>query len=137
MSYCNATLLKALIMSSTVAVLTLVGCKQAPNFGALSAQIDIPKDAMVAAADPRAVEAGLEALRAGGNAVDAAIAVQSVLGLVEPQSSGIGGGAFMIYYDASTGETTMYDGRETAPAGVTDQLFFDDAGPESSSQTLK
>ncbi|HCE22195.1 MAG TPA: gamma-glutamyltransferase, partial [Hyphomonas sp.] len=61
---------------------------------------------MVAAADPRAVEAGLEMLRQGGSAIDAAIAVHSVLGLVEPQSSGIGGGAFMVYYDRAKDEIT-------------------------------
>jgi gamma-glutamyltranspeptidase/glutathione hydrolase len=81
------------------------------------------KGAMVAAADPRAVEAGLEVLRNGGHAVDAAIAVHSVLGLVEPQSSGIGGGAFMLVYDRDTGEITVFDGRETAPAGIDENLF--------------
>ncbi|MEA1942288.1 MAG: gamma-glutamyltransferase family protein [Pseudomonadota bacterium] len=81
--------------------------------------------AMVAAANPLAVEAGLEALRNGGDAVDAAIAVQSVLGLVEPQSSGLGGGAFMLYYDAQTGNLTAYDGRETAPAAAGPDLFID------------
>lgn len=84
--------------------------------------------AMVAAANPLAVEAGLEILRAGGSAVDAAIAVQAALGLVEPQSSGIGGGAFMIHYDAATGDVVAYDGREVAPAGVTPELFLDEAG---------
>ncbi len=84
------------------------------------------KGAMVAAADPRAVEAGLEILRAGGNAVDAAIAVHAVLGLVEPQSSGIGGGAFMVYYERASGEITVFDGRETAPASATAQLFVKD-----------
>jgi gamma-glutamyltranspeptidase/glutathione hydrolase len=59
--------------------------------------------AMVAAANPLAVEAGLGVLRRGGSAVDAAVAVQAVLGLVEPQSSGLGGGAFMVYFDAKTG----------------------------------
>jgi gamma-glutamyltranspeptidase/glutathione hydrolase len=84
--------------------------------------------AMVAAANPHAVEAGLEALRAGGDAIDAAIAVQSVLGLVEPQSSGLGGGAFMLYFDAQSGETTVYDGRETAPASAGPGLFLDENG---------
>jgi len=84
--------------------------------------------AMVAAANPLAVEAGLDALRNGGDAVDAAIAVQSVLGLVEPQSSGLGGGAFMLYYDAQTGELTVYDGRETAPAAAGPDLFIDENG---------
>lgn len=84
------------------------------------------KGAMIAAADERAVEAGLEVLRAGGHAVDAAIAVHSVLGLVEPQSSGIGGGAFMIVYDRESDETIVYDGRETAPMAVDENLFIED-----------
>ena len=58
--------------------------------------------AMVAAANPMAVEAGLDVLRRGGSAVDAAIAVQMVLGVVEPQASGIGGGGFLLHYDAAT-----------------------------------
>jgi gamma-glutamyltranspeptidase / glutathione hydrolase len=84
--------------------------------------------AMVAAANPLAVEAGLEVLRAGGSAVDAAIAVQAALGLVEPQSSGIGGGSFMLHYDAKTGDVVAYDGREVAPKGATERLFLDDEG---------
>jgi gamma-glutamyltranspeptidase/glutathione hydrolase len=79
--------------------------------------------AMVAAANPMAVDAGLKVLRAGGTAVDAAVAVQAVLGLVEPQSSGLGGGAFMTYYDAKTHRVTAYNGRETAPAGATPDMF--------------
>lgn len=81
------------------------------------------KGAMVAAADPRAVEAGLEVLRRGGHAVDAAIAVHAVLGLVEPQSSGLGGGAFMLVYDRKTGAVSVFDGRETAPAAIGPDLF--------------
>ncbi|HPE47873.1 MAG TPA: gamma-glutamyltransferase [Hyphomonas sp.] len=84
------------------------------------------KGAMVAAADPRAVEAGLEILREGGNAIDAAIAVHAVLGLVEPQSSGLGGGAFMVYYDRAKDEITVFDGREMAPASATPDLFIKD-----------
>lgn len=83
---------------------------------------------MVAAANPYAAEAGAEILRAGGSAVDAAVAVQAVLGLVEPQSSGLGGGAFLVLHDPETGETWTYDGRETAPSGATSALFLDDAG---------
>ena len=83
--------------------------------------------AMVAAANPMAVEAGLDILRRGGSAVDAAVAVQAVLGLVEPQSSGLGGGAFMTYYDARTRTVTAYDGRETAPAGASPSMFLDEA----------
>lgn len=84
------------------------------------------KGAMVAAADPRAVEAGLEVLRNGGHAVDAAIAVHTVLGLVEPQSSGIGGGAFMVVYDRASGVTKVFDGRETAPAAADENLFVEE-----------
>ena len=68
---------------------------------------------MVAAANPLAVEAGADVLRAGGSAADAMVAVQAVLGLVEPQSSGLGGGAFLVWYDADTGEVT---GLQTASA---------------------
>jgi gamma-glutamyltranspeptidase/glutathione hydrolase len=84
---------------------------------------------MVAAANPLAVEAGLEMLRAGGSAADAAIAVQLVLNLVEPQSSGIGGGAFALHWAASTRRLRSYDGRETAPAAATPDRFLDDGQP--------
>jgi gamma-glutamyltranspeptidase/glutathione hydrolase len=94
--------------------------------------------AMVAAANPLAVEAGLEVLRAGGSAVDAAIAVQTTLSLVEPQSSGIGGGAFMLHYDAATGDVVAYDGREVAPAGATPTMFLrDDGKPMSFFQAVQ
>lgn len=83
---------------------------------------------MVAAAHPDAVEAGLEMLRRGGSAVDAAIAVQLVLNLVEPQSSGIGGGAFLLFHDRSRRKTIAYDGRETAPASVQPDMFLDANG---------
>lgn len=84
--------------------------------------------AMVAAANPLAVRAGLEILEQGGSAVDAAIAVQTVLGLVEPQSSGIAGGAFMVLYDNKSGEVWAYDGREMAPNDVKSNLFQDENG---------
>nr|WP_229736428.1 gamma-glutamyltransferase [Novosphingobium endophyticum] len=86
------------------------------------------RHAMVAAANPLATGVGVEILEAGGTAVDAAVAIQAVLGLVEPQSSGIGGGAFMVYYDAGTRKVTAYDGRETAPMQATRRLFLDDEG---------
>ncbi len=84
--------------------------------------------AMVSAANPLAVDAGIAVLKAGGSAVDAAIAVQAVLGLVEPQSSGIGGGAFMVHYDAATGDVVTYDGREVAPATATADMLLDEQG---------
>ncbi|OYZ69800.1 gamma-glutamyltransferase, partial [Acidovorax sp. 24-64-9] len=79
----------------------------------------------VAAANPLATDAGYQVLKAGGSAIDAAIAVQMVLTLVEPQSSGIGGGAFLLH--AAGTRVEAYDGRETAPAAVTDKLFI---GPD-------
>jgi gamma-glutamyltranspeptidase/glutathione hydrolase len=84
--------------------------------------------AMVTAANPHAVEAALEMLRAGGSAVDAAIAAEMVLGLVEPQSSGIGGGGFMLFYDGRSENISAYDGRERAPAGATPDMFLDARG---------
>jgi gamma-glutamyltranspeptidase/glutathione hydrolase len=86
------------------------------------------KKHMVVAAHPLAAEAGLAMLRKGGSAIDAGIATQMVLTLVEPQSSGIGGGAFMLYWDAAPETLTSYDGRETAPAGATPALFLDENG---------
>ncbi len=77
---------------------------------------------MAAAANPLAAEAGREILRKGGSAIDAAIAMQAVLTLVEPQSSGIGGGAFIMLWDGK--QVHAYDGRETAPAGATERLFL-------------
>jgi len=82
----------------------------------------------VAAANPMAVEAGLSVLRRGGSAADAAVAVQVMLGLAEPQSSGIGGGGFLMYYDHQTGQVTAWNGRETAPAGASPTMFLDDDG---------
>jgi len=79
---------------------------------------------MVAAANPLAVEAGVEVLRAGGGALDAAIAVQMVLGLVEPQSSGLGGGAFLLHWSQAEEKLRSYDGRETAPAGAKPEHFL-------------
>lgn len=79
---------------------------------------------MVAAANPLAVEAGLQMLRQGGTAVDAAIATQLVLNLVEPQSSGIGGGAFLLHWDQSTATLKTYDGREAAPASAVPDRFL-------------
>jgi gamma-glutamyltranspeptidase / glutathione hydrolase len=83
---------------------------------------------MVVAANPLAVEAGADVLREGGTAADAMVAVQTVLGLVEPQSSGLGGGAFLVWYDAETGQITTLDGRETAPLAATPQYFQDENG---------
>jgi gamma-glutamyltranspeptidase/glutathione hydrolase len=85
---------------------------------------DAPQRHMAAAANPLAAEAGREILREGGSAVDAAIAVQMVLTLVEPQSSGIGGGAFLLHWDQESRSLQAWDGRETAPAAATPGLFL-------------
>jgi gamma-glutamyltranspeptidase/glutathione hydrolase len=82
---------------------------------------------MVAAANPLAVEAGYRILRDGGNAIDAAVAMQMVLNLVEPQSSGIGGGTFILFHNGRNGLLTAYDGRETAPAAARPDRFL---GPD-------
>ena len=83
---------------------------------------------MVTAANPHAVNAGVEILKQGGSAVDAAIAIQLVLTLVEPQSSGIGGGAFLLWAGHGTDKVIAYDGRETAPMLATPDLFLDKSG---------
>jgi len=86
------------------------------------------RQAWVAAANPMAVDAGLEILGKGGKAIDAAVAVQAMLGLVEPQSSGVGGGSFLLYYDARTGKVSALDGREKAPAAAPPDMFLDAHG---------
>lgn len=83
---------------------------------------------IVVTANPHATRAGEAVLAAGGSAVDAAVAIESVLSLVEPQSSGLGGGAFLVYFDSDNNDLTVYDGREVAPAGVTEDLFLDENG---------
>ena len=85
-----------------------------------------PHGAMASVANPHATNAAIEMLAEGGHAVDAAIAAHLVLGLVEPQSSGIGGGGFMLVFERRERATTFYDGRETAPANATPDMFMQD-----------
>ncbi|NNF17645.1 MAG: gamma-glutamyltransferase, partial [Gammaproteobacteria bacterium] len=84
------------------------------------------RGSMVTAANPHAVDAAIQMLERGGHAVDAAIAAHAVLGLVEPQSSGLGGGAFMLVYERVGGKLSFLDGRESAPAGATVDMFMRD-----------
>jgi len=107
-------------LASLLAALLLAAC----------ATVAPPKGphVMVATANPHATEAGLKVLKAGGSAVDAAVAIQAVLGLVEPQSSSVAGGAYMVFYDAKAKKVIAYDGRETAPAGATPDMFLDENG---------
>jgi gamma-glutamyltranspeptidase/glutathione hydrolase len=127
------SLLRALLVGLSSAAIA-VAVAAAP--GVAEAQTGAPlvaKRELVVSANPYASEAGVRILREGGGAVDAAIAVQLVLTLVEPQSSGVGGGAFMLFYGAS-GKTspaiTAYEGRETAPAAATPDMFMSNGRPE-------
>ncbi len=83
----------------------------------------LSEEMMISAAHPLAVEAGMSVLEAGGNAIDAAVAVQMALNVVEPPESGIGGGAFLLFRDGATGRLTVFDGRETAPAAAGEDRF--------------
>jgi gamma-glutamyltranspeptidase/glutathione hydrolase len=121
-----------------LAILTLLGVLASPVLAQQAADTVAPEapsaiaekkpvhatKQIVVAANPLAAQAGLDVLNAGGNAADALVVVQTVLGLVEPQSSGLGGGAFLTWYDAKTGTVTTFDGRETAPASATPELFL-------------
>ncbi|PSU60995.1 gamma-glutamyltransferase [Photobacterium phosphoreum] len=132
------------ITSSLLRLITMCSCA-APIFNATAQQISdaiIPetsvaqqqsqlvhgKQWMIATANHYASEAGAAMLRQGGNAIDAMVATQLVLGLVEPQSSGIGGGGFLVYWDNDNHQMTTFDGRETAPFAVTPRLFQDKKG---------
>ena len=83
---------------------------------------------MVATANPVASQVGYDILKRGGNAIDAMVGVQLMLNLVEPQSSGIGGGAFLLFYDAERNEVSSFDGRETAPLKAKGDLFLKEDG---------
>jgi len=83
----------------------------------------LSNSSIVVTAHPLATKTGIEILKKGGNAVDAAVGIQATLGLVEPQSSGFGGGGFLLYYSAKNNELTSWDGRETAPLKITPNIF--------------
>jgi gamma-glutamyltranspeptidase/glutathione hydrolase len=120
----HAPLLIALALSALIGASQSVDAKTPPRPAPRPAATAPTTRPMVAAANPLAVDAGLKILREGGSAVDAAVAVQAVLGLVEPQSSGLGGGSFMVYYDGKTHQVSAYDGREVAPAAATPEWFL-------------
>ena len=117
---------RVVLLLALVVATTGLGQNQAPArpSGWTPKKPVISKHDMVAAANPLAVEAGDTMLREGGNAIDAAVAMQMVLNLVEPQSSGIGGGAFMLFHNGHNGMLTAYDGRETAPAAAKPDRFL-------------
>jgi gamma-glutamyltranspeptidase/glutathione hydrolase len=109
-------------------VLAACAASQSPRTAEAPAAPAAPRQIFAATAHPMATQAALAVLRRGGSAVDAAIAAQAMLSLVEPQSSGLGGGAFMTYFSARDGRVTVYDGRETAPAGASPRMFLDADG---------
>lgn len=121
-------LFAALALAGLAACAPRTAPQAAPQTAAPPPTLAPARQAFVAAAHPLAVETGLNVLRRGGSAVDAAVAIQAMLSLVEPQSSGLGGGAFLVRYDAKTRAVTVYDGRETAPAGATPGMFIGPGG---------
>ncbi|HEY1607028.1 MAG TPA: gamma-glutamyltransferase [Allosphingosinicella sp.] len=110
------------------AALSLSGLGAPASFQPALARPSVAAKGMVSAADPRAAAAGREILNEGGNAADAAIATMLALNVVEPESSGIGGGGFLVYHDARTNRVTSFDGREQAPAAATPAYFLDANG---------
>ncbi|PSJ79993.1 gamma-glutamyltransferase [Neisseria iguanae] len=127
-----------------LATLVLAACAQSsePKLPVVSADTHAPeqgtglteqklvhaKKFMAASANPLATEAGYEILKRGGSAIDAMIAMQTTLSLTEPQSSGLGGGAFLVYWDNKAKKLTTFDARETAPKSATPELFLDENG---------
>ena len=132
------------LLKSTLAALVLAACAQysaeplpsvaaeghAPEQGTglTEQKLVYAKDFMAASANPLATEAGYEILKRGGSAIDAMIAMQTTLGLTEPQSSGLGGGVFLVYWDNKAKKLTTFDARETAPKAATPELFLDENG---------
>ena len=134
--------LACLVVAFSLAMVARAPAQLAPPPEAASGRSEKPvvtaRHYMVVTANPRATEAGRAVLAGGGTAIDAAVAVQMVLNLVEPQSSGIGGGAFLVYWDAAARRLVTFDGRETAPAAANPAYFlgpngkpraFEDARP--------
>lgn len=113
-------------IAAVAASLPLIGCATAPAATPPSPAVEARAQAepFVIAANPLAAKAGIEVLKRGGSAIDAAIAVEAMLSLVEPQSSGIGGGAFITFYDSQARRITIYDGRETAPDQASTAMFL-------------
>lgn len=119
---------KKLFLLFTLIIVSSCSEQNAPANDNVAEQSEPQAVGIVVTANPLATESGLEILRAGGSAVDAAMAVQATLSLVEPQSSGLAGGGFLVHYDAVTKEIDYYNGREKAPMGATPSLFLDENG---------
>jgi len=118
----------ATIIIATCGLFAVFSCREAPKHtGYITQKVDTSNKAMIVAAHPLAVEAGLEVLEKGGNAIDAVVAVQFTLAVVYPRAGNIGGGGFMIY-DESGGQTTALDFREKAPFAATKNMYLDSLG---------
>ncbi|MBI3438835.1 MAG: gamma-glutamyltransferase, partial [Proteobacteria bacterium] len=117
-------------LTAAIAGFILCACADTSTFAdpPVPANAGTPGEAMAATANHHATDAAAQILREGGSAVDAAIAAEAVLGLVEPQSSGIGGGGFLVFYNGQTHDIGAYDGRERATAGATAAMFLDANG---------
>ncbi len=122
--FCNSMIVMKRLCALLLVIVFPAGCAPTPQVTA--PETPWPHGAMVSAANPAAVEAALAVLADGGHAVDAAIAAHAVLGLVEPESSGLGGSAFMFVYDRATDSMVVFDGRETAPAGANPAMLAPD-----------
>ncbi|MDM8009893.1 MAG: gamma-glutamyltransferase [Parasphingorhabdus sp.] len=116
--------LVAAVAALLTASCTQTGLSEPAGVSAPETAVARKAEPFVIAANPLAAKAGQDVLARGGSAIDAAIAVQAMLSLVEPQSSGVGGGAFLTYYDGASGKLTVYDGRETAPAQASPTMFL-------------
>lgn len=127
----QSTAVKAVYLSVTLALGVQAVERNEPEAatGYERKQAHVAKDYMVVAANPYASWAGKNIIEKGGSAIDAAVAIQAMLTLVEPQSSGIGGGAFILYWDNSTKTLHTFDGRETAPAAVNPYWFYNGTSP--------
>lgn len=115
-------LTKIICVSFTIVGLSILSA--CTGITGMAAETEPRSPMMVVTANPHATEAGLEVLKSGGSAVDAAVAIEAVLSLVEPQSSGLAGGAFMVHFDNNTKTIAVYDGRETAPKAIDENLFI-------------
>ncbi|NUT91669.1 MAG: gamma-glutamyltransferase [Saccharothrix sp.] len=122
--------------TSTLAALAVVAALVVPAGVPAAAAAEAPREpeavgagGVVASIDPDASQVGIDVLRRGGNAVDAAVATAAALGVTDPFSAGIGGGGFLVYYDAKTRRVSTLDGRETAPAAATENLFVENGKP--------
>ncbi|MCB0909922.1 MAG: gamma-glutamyltransferase, partial [Nocardioidaceae bacterium] len=133
-SQCSLTIIAILLTFITITKCLAVDDNRQPEFTVnhQDKSLTTANKQMIVAAHPIASQIGLNILRNGGNAIDAMIATQLVLNVVEPQSSGIGGGAFLLYYDATEKKLASFDARETAPSLANENLFLDENGKAQS-----